>query len=184
MVKLLTNCIIPFLSRPTENIHQAELSKLTKTQHTTLRLWLNQLVSEGILQKDSKGRLTLYSLNFQNPSTFQYILLAEKSNLINKCENSLLLKELTNYLVQNIDGDMLIFGSAVESIKDANDIDLIIIGKYNPEKIEIISSKINKEIHIINIMTITEISETLKKEIIKKHLLIKNSEKLLRWMLW
>ena len=184
MVKFLTNCLEPFLSRPNESIHQAELAKLTNTKHTTLRLWLNELESSGVIKKDIKGKMVFYSINLQNPTSINHIIIAEKIKLIKKCESSLLLKELVDNLIKKIEGDILIFGSAAISFKEANDIDLLIIGKFNKTDIEQISDKINKKIHVINLKNIMDVSQTLKTEIIKKHLLIKNSEKFIGWFLW
>jgi predicted nucleotidyltransferase len=96
------------------------------------------------------------------------------------------LKELANSLIENLDeGAMcLIFGSASEDFDKARDIDLLIIGKTDETKIKKISSRLNKELHIISVPKISKVSKTLKEEIIKKHLIIQGSESIVRWMVW
>jgi len=188
MVKKITiqKALEPFLSRLKQELHLAEISRIIDEPHPTVRQWLNSLHKKGVLLKESKGRLTLYKLDLNNYSILNYLVIAEKDKLIRKCEKSLLLKELANSLIENLEeGSMcLIFGSASEDFDKAGDIDLLIIGKTDETKIKKISSRLNKELHIINVPKLAKISNALKEEIIKKHLIIQGSESVLRWMVW
>jgi len=185
MVNNLTMSVLePFLNRPDEQLHLADISRQLKEPHPTVRLHLNALEKKGILKKSYKGRLTLYSLNLDNPLIAQYIIIAEKNNLIRKSENNLILKELISFL-QNISGkEMIIFGSAAQTFNKANDVDLLVTGKTDENKIKRFSEKYNKPIHLINVKSLRKVSETLKKEITKKHLVIKGSENITRWLFW
>ena len=184
MVNILTNILKPFLSRPNDRIHLLEMSRLLKIPHPTLRLWLNGLCKENILLKEKKGRLTLYYLNFSNPSLFDYLVIAEKKVLMEQIEHSLVLKELKEYIYNEIDAKVLIFGSAAVSIEKANDIDILIIGSYDKKKLKYIGDRLNLDLHVINVSSFAKIKDSLKKEIISKHIIIKNSEELVRWLFW
>jgi len=187
MVKKLTilENIEPFLSNPTEKLHLNDLAKTLNINHTTLRLDLNFLAELGILRKESKGRLTLYSLNFDCPLLGDYLVLSEKNKLIKKAEKDLYLKEFLLQLNRELKEDnlVLVFGSAVDSVKSASDIDLVIVGDFGKNKLIKIESHLNKKIHLIAISSLRKISGTLKKEIIKKHLLVQGSEQIIRWFL-
>ena len=185
MVNKLTilECLEPFLTKPTETLHLADIARLTNTPHPTLRLWLNNLEKQGILRKTYKGRLTLYELNLDN-NIIDYLTIAEKNKLIKICEKHLILKELTNFIQKNTNRNAIVFGSSADNFNKANDIDLLITGRIDKKKLKEFSKKFNKEIHLINVKNLNKISKSLKQEIIKKHLIIKGSEQILRWMLW
>lgn len=184
MVNNLTDVLVPFLNKPFDTFYQRELSKLTKIPRSTLRNMLIGLEDKGIITSNKKGKQVAYNLNFKNPKLLEYLVIAEKYVILQKCDDSLLFQELKDYLINNIEGSIIMFGSATQSFNNANDIDIVIVGECDNEKIDAISAKINKEIHVIKVLELSQISNTLKKELIKKHLLIKNSEELLRWLLW
>ncbi len=187
MVNKLTilGALEPFLTKPKEKLHLAQISRELKEPHPTVRLWLKTIEEKGILSKEFRGRQTLYSLNYDNPDMLNYLVIVEKNKLINKCNESIILKETINFLNTNLaeNTKALIFGSFSETPKKAKDIDLLIVGKVDEKQIKQFSKHINKEIHIINVMSLNKVSKALKEEIIKKHLIIKGSEDLIRWMI-
>ena len=184
MVKKLT-MIEPFLAKPKESLHLADISRQLNDPHPTARLQLNLLEKEGLLKKEHKGRLTMYSLNLENLAIIDYLIVAEKLKLIKSREKWQILGELISYIYCNTEENIkaLIFGSAVES-SAANDIDLLIVGKQNLKKLEEFGRHIGIELHIINVANLKKITSALRNEIVKKHLLIKGSEDFVRWMLW
>lgn len=188
MVKKLTiNSVLePFLTRPKGNLHLADISRQLKVPHPTARQWLNALEDKGVLKKAHKGRLTIYSLNLENPSIIDYLVMAEKNKFINKCEKWPVLGEFAPYINRNTNENIraLIFGSASESFDAANDIDLLIVGKQNLKNLKTFAKHLGKELHIINTPNLGKVSKSLKNEIIKSHMLIKGSEDFVRWMLW
>lgn len=163
--------------------HLAEISRELKIQHTTTRKYLNLLEKRGVLTKDYRGTLTMYKLNYGNQLIQQHIAIAEKERLINKCLKDNLLKEIVSFLNNLNNKEILIFGSAIDNAKKANDIDLLIIGNINKNKIRELESKTNIKFHIINVGKIKEINKGLKNEIISKHLIVSGSEELIKWML-
>jgi len=183
--KLTVDVLEPFLTKPNEKLHLAQISRETKTPHPTARLWLNELEKEGILRKDFQGRLTLYSLNLDSPLLIDYLTIAEKKKLIRKCKESLILKEINRELKEALGPKTLglIFGSAAEKIEDAKDVDLLIIGKQELKIVKQIERKINKQLHIISVYSTNQLTKTFKEEIIKKHLLIQGSEEILKWLI-
>ncbi len=166
-------------------IHLADISRKLKTPHTTLRLHLNKLEKIGIIIKQTKGRLTMYRLNYDNPLTEDFMQLAEKWKLVSKCQKELVLKEIVQFAHENLSGNKaIIFGSAAEDFKKANDVDLLIVGDQNPkDKLRLLEKRLNIEFHIISIKDLSEISQVLKKEITTKHIIINNTEEFTRWML-
>ncbi len=168
-----------------EFMHLADISRKLKTPHTTLRIHLNNLEKLNVTTKQLKGRLTMYKLNYANPMIEDFIQLAEKWKLVNRCQKEMLLKEIVQFIHENLkDSKALIFGSAVEDIKKANDVDLLIIGKSDvKDKIKLLEKKLNIEFHIIGLKELNEISLGLKNEIISKHMIINGTEEFVRWML-
>jgi len=185
MVKKLT-ILEPFLSKPHEKLHLAEISRDVNEAHPTARLWLNALEKKGVLKKEHKGRLTLYSLNLQNQNIIDYLVIAEKNKLIRKCQEEVVLGELVSNLNKKLNENVkvLIFGSAVESFNAAHDVDLLVVGKTETKPIKKLAKRLNRELHIIQVNSLKKISEALRIEIIKKHLLIKGIEDFIGWMIW
>jgi len=185
MVNKLTihNALEPFLDKPSEKIHLADISRELKQPHPTVRLWLNNLEKHGVLKKKFQGRLTLYSLNLEHQNIIDYLVIAEKKKIISYSEKNPVLAELVSFIQNEIKADCLIFGSAAENFSNAQDIDLLIIGNET-EPIRKFAERLNKELHIINVPSLDKISKSLKTEITKKHLLVKGSENFVGWMLW
>lgn len=190
MVKKITiryaHAIEPFLSQPKESMHLANIARELKTPHPTVRQWLNELEKKGILKKSFEGRQTRYALNLINRSLLEYAVIAEKEHLMRKCEEDMRFKELVHEITTQVKDQVLvlIFGSAVKSLKYAEDIDLLIVGKADRKEIEKIGEKLDKKIQYIEVASLAKVSPSLKVEIIKKHLILKGSEDLIRWMLW
>ncbi len=164
-----------------EPVHLAEISKKLKKPHTTVRKHLAVFEKMGLVAKERKGRQTFYKLK-EIPLFIDYLTIIEKEKLIKICEKNLMFKEIVDYL-HDFDNMFVIFGSAVESIKKANDIDLLVIGKFKKEKLKVLEGRLNVKFHIINVRNLNEISETLKKEIVDKHVIIQGSEKLIKWLI-
>lgn len=186
MVKKITIYIAlePFLTKPNEKLHLAQISRELKQPHSTVRQWLNALERQGSLKKQYQGRLTLYSLNLESPSIIDYLVVAEKNKLIRYSESTPLLAEIVSFIHANYKGNCLIFGSAAERFKNAEDIDLLIIGYEETKPLKKFAARLNKEMHIINVSGLDKVSKSLKAEIVKKHLLIRGSEDFVRWMIW
>ncbi len=165
-----------------EWMHLAEISRELKMPHPTARIYLNDFEKQGVVIKQIKGNLTLYKLNYSNPLILDYLLLIEKNKLIKKCSQEILLKEIVSFLHES-DNPIIIFGSASIDLKNANDIDLIIIGEFEKNKFKEFEKKHDIKFHLINLKRLEEIATNLKEEIKKKHLIIQDSEEIIKWML-
>ena len=93
----------------------------------------------------------------------------------------MVLKEIVEYL-HSFDNPIILFGSAVDSVKEARDVDILVVGRFNLEKVKLIERRLNLKFHVINVK-LKEINETLKKEIMKKHLIVQGSEELIKWLI-
>lgn len=94
----------------------------------------------------------------------------------------MVLKEIVEYL-HSFDNPIILFGSAVDSVKEARDVDILVVGRFNLEKVKLIERRLNLKFHVINVKSLKEINETLKKEIMKKHLIVQGSEELIKWLI-
>jgi DNA-binding transcriptional ArsR family regulator len=161
--------------------HLAEISKRVKKPHTTVRKQLAIFERIGLISKEKKGRQTFYRVK-QIPLLIDYLTIIEKERIIRRCQEDLLLKEIVNNL-HVLNNSILMFGSAVNSVKKARDIDLVIIGKFRSDRIKDIEKKLRLKLHVINVENLSNITNTLKNEIVKKHLIIQGSEEIIKWLI-
>lgn len=183
MVKNITmlSVLEPLLFKQ-EWMYLAEISRELKMPHPTVRIYLNEFEKEGVVIKQIKGKLTLYKLNYSNPLIIDYLGLIEKNKLIKRCSKELLLKEIVSFL-HEFGNPIIIFGSASINLKNAEDTDLIIIGNFDKSSLKDFEKKHGVKFHLINLKKLEDISPTLKKEITEKHLLIQDSEGIIKWIL-
>jgi len=184
MVKKLTtySYLEPFLNYSVEQIHLSQIAKQLSLPHPTVRQHMNEFQRLGVIKKTSLGKLSMHHLNKDSPLITDILVLAEKDRLIRKASTSLLLAEVIQFLhtLNNVH-EILIFGSSCEDVKKARDVDVLIVGKTKINT-SIIEKRIGKKIHVIQVPNINKVTPALKEEIKKKHLLIKNSEKLIQWL--
>lgn len=185
MVKKLTmySYLESFLNYNSEGIHLSEISKKLNQPHPTVRQYLNEFQEQGILRKINKGKLSIYSLNKDSQLIIDLLVLAEKDRLIRKASNELILKEVVHFL-HSLTGvkEILLFGSSCEDSKKAKDIDVLIVGKTKIQP-SLIEKKIGKKLHLVQVSDLNKVSSALKEEIKKKHLIVKNSEDLIQWLI-
>lgn len=170
----------PFVTT-SESLHLLDISRQLNQNHSTVRKYLNDFEKEGILKKTTKGRLTLYSLNHNSQIIEDVLTLAEKEILVQKRRKSLILSELVYLLRKKTSKELIIFGSSTKDFMKSNDIDIL----TTDEKLKVsdISKKVNKKIHLLKVNSLEEVSETLGIEILKKHLILNNSESVVRWLI-
>jgi DNA-binding transcriptional ArsR family regulator len=164
-----------------EERHLAEISKQLKKPHTTVRKQLAVFEKIGLVEKRKKGRQTFYKIK-QIPLLLDYLTIIEKEKLLARCKEELVLKEIVSY-IHKFNNPAIIFGSTVNSVRNARDIDILVIGKFNKKDIQILEKKLNIKFHLINLKNLEEISEALKEEIKKMHLIIQGSEEFIRWLI-
>jgi DNA-binding transcriptional ArsR family regulator len=188
MVKKLTilYALMPFLTKPKEKLHLSAIARELDEPHPTVRLWLNRLEKKGVLKKSSQGRLTLYALNQGNRAILDYLTIAEKLKLVMMCEESPLMQEFVSFAQHTLPAGSkaLIFGSAVESLHAAHDLDILIVGKGEMNALAEKARMLGKDAHIIHVKSFQQVSVALRNEITKKHLIINGTEEFVRWSVW
>lgn len=165
-----------------EFVHLSKISRALGKNHTVVRQYLNYFEKQGTVKKKNVGKMTLYSLSENHSLIVQVISLIEKEKLIKKCD-SLILKEVVEFIGSYRGVSVLIFGSFVDNPKKAEDVDILIVGQkenYNFRKLE---DKINKKVHLITAENFDEVDSALKEEIRKKHLILNNVEEAVKWLI-
>ncbi len=148
-------------------------------QKTTAN-FLNRLEKEAILKSNTQGKNKLFFLNLNNKEIVEnFMMAAEHIRTINFYKKNILVKEITEKIQAHIEGAAIIFGSYAKNIqKQGSDLDILIIGKCNEKEIENIS-KIYKIDISLKIYPELEL-DILLKEVIKEHIIIKNTELFVR----
>ncbi len=185
MVKKVTKAkiIMQFVNDYDKNYYLRELAVLLKKPHQTIKPYVEELVKERILIKTKRRNIVEYRMNFKSRQIYDYLVISEKERLMEKLGEEALLKvlfeKLSFFFANNT---FLIFGSSVEKIKKGSDIDLLIIGKSTINKtLDGMEEIYNKKIHKVQINSLNKLSDTLTKEIYKKHLILNNTEQIIRF---
>jgi len=174
----------PFLDNK-DFMHLSELARKLEKHHTVVRLHMNKLEKQGILEKKIVGRLTMYKLK-PTVVLIDYLCLAEKEKIIAKCQKDLILKEIVGFLHDNLTeyNKCLIFGSATIDSRKAGDIDLLITGKIDFEsELKELENRLNINVHLMNTKDLNSITPTLKREIFAKHIIIQGCEEITKWLI-
>lgn len=172
-----------YLKDYSRRLYLRELAYELRKPHQTIKPYVEELVKERILNKLIRKKITEYSLNTKSKIVYDYIVIAEKEKLIESLNEDILLKTLFEKLSPNfLSTTFLIFGSATISTQKASDIDLLVIGKRDISKtIKDFQEIYNKKIHKIQVTSLDKISLTLIKEIYKKHLILNNTDFVIRY---
>ncbi len=185
MVKKITKSAIAskYLNDYGRRYYLRELASLLKKPHQSVKPYVEALFKEGILIKNERKNITEYGLNFKDKRLYDYLIIAEKKKLMERLEGDtllkLLLEKLSQFLTKNT---FVIFGSSVREIKKGSDIDLLVIGKQNiSREIADFEETYNRKIHKIQIAKIENLTLTLTKEIYKNHLILNNTEQVIRF---
>ncbi|MEK6873258.1 MAG: nucleotidyltransferase domain-containing protein [Nanoarchaeota archaeon] len=185
MVKKLTkyNIIELYLNNYGKSIYLRELASLIGKPHQTVKPYVEELVKEKILLKNARKNIVEYSLNFKESKVYDYIIISEKEKLIERLNKDILLKTLLEKLSMSFEKNtFVIFGSAVSQINKGSDIDLLIIGDDNIIKIiKEFEDIYDKKIHKVQVKNLNGLTLTFAKEIYKKHLILNNTEAVIRF---
>ena len=161
--------------------HLAEISRELGKSHTTVAKQLAIFEEFGLIEKESRGKQVFYKLK-NVPLLIDYLTIVEKERLLKRCEEELVLKEVVAFF-HKFSNLVLMFGSAVYSVKQAKDIDVLVVGEFDEENIKLLEEKLNVKLHILNVDSLNEVNKSLKEEIKNKHLLINGSEIILKWLI-
>lgn len=185
MVNKLTiwSYLEPFLYTR-EFLHLSDVSRKIGKNHTVVRLYLNKLEKQGILEKKIIGRMTLYKIKI-SPLLIDYLCLAEKEKLVAKCQKDLVIKEIIGFLHNylNEDNKAFLFGPGVIDVKKAKSLDIVITGELNlGEQIKELEKRLNLKFHIINTQNLESIKDSIKKDILSKHIIVQGTEAIVTWL--
>jgi len=185
MVKKITkyDILSQYLEDYNQGYYLRELASLLKRPHQTIKPYVEGLTKEGILIKNKRKNIIEYNLNIQNKKVYHYLTISEKEKLMERLNKDTLLNILFEKLSSSFNKNaFIVFGSSVEKIQKGSDIDLLIVGKSNLNKIIKKFEEIyNKKIHKVQISTFNQLSSALIKEIYKKHLILNNAETIVRF---
>ncbi len=173
MVNYYTYLVL-FLDEINKSISLSEFSKHFKRPHQTMKAHLQKLAEENVLIADKRERFLFYRLNKENPLTYEYIAICEKERLF-----EFLKKEIFKrvYLaLKHYDAKMLIFGSAVNDAR-YKDIDLLVLSKDSSIRDAVKKLELTYSVKIHLLMTEEKnLTETFKKELQKKHIILNGHE--------
>jgi len=185
MVKKITSSKIIgiFLNDYNKRCYLRELASMLKKPHQTIKPHVEKLVKEGILIKYKRENIIDYSLNFKNKKIYDYLVMSEKENLLDRLNEDTLLNILFEKLsIFFKDNTFIIFGSAADKLQKDSDIDLLIIGKKDITKVlEEFEEIYNKTVHKIQVTDKAKLTPALIKEVYKKHLILNNTEEVIRF---
>ena len=174
------NIFEEFLKDFNAKITGSYIAKKKGLNQKTTANFLNRLEKEAILKSNTQGKNKLFFLNLNNKEIVEnFMMAAEHIRTINFYKKNILVKEIAEKIQAHIEGAAIIFGSYAKNIqKQGSDLDILIIGKCNEKEIENIS-KIYKIDISLKIYPELEL-DILLKEVIKEHIIIKNTELFVR----
>ena len=160
-----------------------EMADLLGKPHQTIKPYAEELVQEGVLLRNKRKNIIDYGLNFSNSKVYDYLVIAEKYKKIKALDKERLLLILYGKIDKyTLDSLFVVFGSSVDGLKKGSDIDLLVVGKEKiSEEIKEFEEIYNKKIHKVQVLSLKELGLTLTKEIYKKHIILNDTEKVIRY---
>jgi predicted nucleotidyltransferase len=162
------------------------ISKKNNLNQKTVSNHLTELENMHILKSETQGRNKLYGLNLDNEHLVkEFVLAIEHLKSLNFYKKNLLVKEVLGKIFHYVKGIVIIFGSYAKGIqKKSSDLDIMIIGKCDEDKVELVAETYNLEISL-KIYPKFE-KDLLMKEVVKNHIIIKNGElfvgEIIKWI--
>jgi predicted nucleotidyltransferase len=173
------------------SFYTREMAKLLNKSHVTLLPHLKSLEDENIITSKTIGKNKTYTLNLDNISTKEQILLSEITETTNYLKKNFLIKKIFSEIFNlDLNGTIILFGSyAKNTFTKDSDIDILYFGKIKPSQERDIK-KIGKIYgKTINIKKVKDFSLALRKkdtlilEVIKNHIILQDSEVIIN-ILW
>ena len=149
-----------FLDSPTEKFRLREIARKIKISPPSVMNYLKEFESYGLIKKQVKGKIPFYLGERDNSEFIFYKKLSAMFEL-NNCG-------LVDYLWENLSPSaMVLYGSFAkgESIENS-DIDIFVLCKETPIKLDNFEKKLNKKIHLIFRESLKELSNELKNNIL------------------
>ena len=173
-----------YLNNYNKSYSGRELSRALNINHQTALNHLKELVKEKILLSSTKGRNYEYELNKENIITEYMLRIAELYKSMESFSNKEL-KILINEIIPYCEG-IILFGSfASSTFNKESDIDLIIVGKSDKNKINKIIENHPRTINI-EYISYNDFKKSLNQkkalaiEILKNHIIYNNVSKIVK----
>ena len=146
--KIAAKLLNHFFINPDDRVYINELSKNLKVDKRNLVKKLKELEKEGILKRENKGNLKLYSINRNYPLYTEFRTIVLKT---------IGFEEKLRRILQKIEGvkEAYLYGSYATNKMDVHsDIDLLVVGNHNllslQSKLNKLQQEIKREINIVN----------------------------------
>ena len=172
-----------FLNDYSRRIYLREIASLLGKPHQTVKPYIKNLVNKKVLIEERRKNVLDYSLNFKSKKIYEHLIIAEKEKTMELLDKEAILNILYEKLYNHFkNNSFIIFGSASINIKKASDIDLLIIGKENiSNTVKEFEEIYNKKVHKVQVNNLKEVGLALINEIYKKHIILNNTEKIVRF---
>ncbi len=164
-----------------KQIHGNEIAKQLKIPQRSVSRKLDNLCSYGVLKFNRVGKNKVYSINWDNPMIFQFLIFIESY----KAVNFLLKNPKIGMILNEIDCGKIIFGSYAKGTNSKNsDLDIVFFCKETDE-IKKIIDRSSIEINV-QFSTTNEFKKKLKSrdalaiEIANNHIILSEYDKLIK----
>lgn len=176
MVKIYTYLEV-FLEDLNKQVNLSEFESHFNKPHQTIRRHLNPFVKENILIETKKKRLREYKLNFENPLTYEHLIMCEKERMINFLNGNTLAARLFQELSPYFKSSKFLFFGSFTQNKEYDDIDILALTKDKKIKkvLQNFEQTYSKKIHLLQTDK-EHLSKSLIKELREKHIILNKHE--------
>jgi len=161
--------------------HGNEVAKQLKMPQRSVLRKLDELCSYGMLKFNRVGKNKVYSINWDNPAIFQFLVFTESY----KAVNFLLSNPKIAFILNEINCGKIIFGSYAKNINTkSSDLDIVFLCEEG-KKIKEIIDRSPTEIHV-QFSTINNLKRQLKNkealaiEIANNHIILRDFGELIK----
>jgi predicted nucleotidyltransferase len=167
----------PFILDINQKITASQIAKNYNFNQKSVYLFMESLEKQSLFSIQRQGKNKLYFLNKDNKQLIKHFICSvEHLRTINFYSNNPDIKIIIEKILPHINGIAIIFGSYANNTQNSDsDLDIFVIGKHNNKEIALISNYFNIEINIQSQKTFK--SDTLMKEVMNNHIIIKGIDK-------
>lgn len=161
--------------------HGRGISKLLNENQRTISNKLSYLEKLNLLKSDAKGTIKEYYINFENPIVYDLLIIAEENKSMQFLMSDFRYLDLFGKIRRITDSSIIVFGSyARKDYSKESDLDILLLGRYDKEKVEETLKLYPVKIHLMNMSSKEFERGLLKKEnfmleILKNHIIIKGT---------
>jgi uncharacterized protein len=157
-----------------------EVAQLLNLSPRTAQLILEDLEKKGVLKGQSRGKIKSCTI-FANEMSRRYLILAEQYKAITLMSQHLLVRELLIKMSSIINGLGIVFGSYVKGSAARNsDIDILVVGEYDPTEVKRIGTMLGIPIHIQQysrkVFRSGVKTDLFIREVLRSHIIFKGAE--------